>query len=82
MQLNSKSVGKKVRILGIPDLSGMPRKTRKETESVFRYLVSKRKTIQGVDRVGNAELEFRILKGPMKGSHLVAIEPSLLVESP
>lgn len=70
--------GDRVRVLAIPDLSGMPRKRQAESNAVFRHLVGKEKRIAAIDRHGNAEIVFKILKGKSKGLHVVGIETNLL----
>jgi hypothetical protein len=72
------SVGDVVRIVGVPDLSGMHPDARGESERVFRYLVGKYKRIAEFDERNEAGIWFRILKGPDAGIHWVSIEPFLL----
>jgi hypothetical protein len=70
--------GDVVRIIGVPDLSGMGADCIAESRPVFEYLVHKYKKIRGFDELGCAEIEFRI---PQEGSHCghtVWIEPFLL----
>ena len=71
-------VGDLVRIVGVPDLSGMSADCRLESLPIFRYLVGKYKRIQEFDEFGHAWLNFKIRKGPHAGFHWVAIEPCLL----
>lgn len=70
--------GDRVRVLGMPDLSGMGESGRVETQAVFKHLIGTVKRISGFDQIGNAEFTFRILSGKRKGLHITAIEPSLL----
>jgi hypothetical protein len=71
-------VGDIVRIVGVPDLTGMPPTARKESEPVFRYLVGKYKRVAGVDKMGNAEITFRLKTHGKRIIHWVGIEPYLL----
>lgn len=71
-------VGDKVRVVGVPDLSGMAPSGRRESQPVFEYLVGKYKKIEAFDDDGLAELSFRIMKGAREGYHWVWIEPFLL----
>ena len=66
-----------MRIIGVPDLSGMAPKPLKEVQPVFEYLVGKYKKVQGFDEYGNVELVFKVLKWN-DGIHTVWIEPFLL----
>jgi hypothetical protein len=50
----------------------------RESLPVFRHLVGTYRVISGFDQHGFAELWLQIRKGPNKGRHWVAIEPSLL----
>jgi hypothetical protein len=70
--------GNIVRVLGIPDLSGMRDPYRRETEAVFRHILGSRKKVEGFDQFGCAILVFGIRSGPHAGSHSVAIEPHLI----
>jgi hypothetical protein len=66
--------GDVVRVIGVPDLAGC----RPETRRVFHRLVGTYRRVLGFDRIGNAELVFRIRAGRDRGLHLVGIEPNLL----
>jgi hypothetical protein len=70
--------GDVVRIIGVPDLSGMGADCIAESRPVFEYLVNKYKTIRGFDKWGNVEIEFRIPHEGPHSSHTVWIEPFLL----
>ena len=70
--------GDVVRVLGIPDLSGMRAPYRQETEAVFKHITGTRKKVYGFDQFGCAILVFGIRSGPHAGSHSVAIEPQLI----
>lgn len=70
--------GDRVRVLAIPDLSGMPPRQRAASKAVFKHLTGKEKRIAAIDRHGNAEIVFKILKGKSKGLHVVGIETNLL----
>lgn len=67
-----------VRVLGIPDLSGMRDPYRRETEAVFKHITGTRRKVCGFDQFGSAILVFGIRSGPHAGSHSVAIEPHLI----
>jgi hypothetical protein len=73
------NVGDLVRIVGVPDLSGMPKECLAETLTVFAHLVGKNKRIVGFDDRGCAEISF-VIRPPKKGHgwHSVWIEPYLL----
>jgi hypothetical protein len=75
---NRLKIGDRVRVLGIPDLSRMRPKPRAECLPVFKHLLGQKKRISSFDELGNAELVCRILKGKLKGLHVVGIEPNLL----
>jgi hypothetical protein len=70
--------GDVVRVLGIPDLSGMRDPYRRETQAVFKHIVGTRKKVEEFDQFGCAILVFGISSGPHAGSHSVAIEPHLI----
>jgi hypothetical protein len=71
-------VGDIVRIIGVPDLSGMSVECRAESLPVFKHLVGTYKRVEEFDEFGQAWLRFRIRKGPHSGFHSVGIEPHLL----
>ena len=75
---NSIQPGDVVRVVGVPDLTGMHPDARSLSSPVFHYLVGKYKRIVDFDRHGHAQLSFRIPSGPYRGLHSVWIEPSLL----
>jgi hypothetical protein len=70
--------GDVVRVLGIPDLSGMRDPYRRETEAVFKHILGTRRRVEDFDQFGCAILVFGIASGPHAGSHSVAIEPHLI----
>jgi hypothetical protein len=70
--------GDKVRVMGVPDLSGMSSACIEESLPVFRHLVGRYETVAGIDEYGNAQLIFLIARGKLKGWHAVMIEPFLL----
>ena len=72
------SVGDIVRIIGVPDLSGMSKAGRAESMPVFEHLVGKYKRVEEFDEWGMAWLRFKIRRGPSAGYHMVGIEPYLL----
>lgn len=71
-------VGDVVRVVGVPDLSGMAPECQAESLPVFRHLVGKYKRVTEFDEYGLAWLMFRIRRGPHAGLHTVGIEPWLL----
>ena len=72
------SVGDIVRVIGVPDLSGMSQECRAESLPVFEHLLGKYKRVEEFDELGQAWLRFKIRKGPHAGYHSVGIEPYLL----
>jgi hypothetical protein len=73
------SVGDIVRIIGVPNLSGMSQCGRRESLPVFRYLVGKYKRVMAFDQFGCVELSFVIrLKAHRPGNHTVWLEPFLV----
>ena len=70
--------GDKVRIVGVPDLSGMAPECAAESRPVFEYLVGRYKKISHFAEPGLAWFDFSISGGQLKGLHGVAIEPFLL----
>jgi hypothetical protein len=71
-------VGDIVRIIGVPDLTGMSADCRAESLPVFEHLVGSYKRVEEFDEYGQAWLRFKIRKGPHAGYHSVGIEPYLL----
>jgi len=71
-------VGDVVRIIGVPDLSGMSAEYRAGSLAVFQHLVGTYKQVEEFDEWGQAWLRFTIRKGPSAGWHSVGIEPYLL----
>jgi hypothetical protein len=67
-----------VRVIDVPDLSGMSNEGLAESLPVFQYLVGKYKKIAAFDEYGHAQLNFVIPSGKLKGWHGVVIEPFLL----
>ena len=70
--------GDVVRVLGIPDLSGMSEPYRGETQAVFKRITGTRRKVEGIDQFGCAILVFGIRTGVLAGTHSVAIEPHLI----
>lgn len=70
--------GDKVRILKVPNLSGMPPRVRRHSRPVFEHILGTYKRVVGFNELGWAELSVRILRGPHVGYHTVWIEPELL----
>ena len=71
--------GDLVRIIGIPDLNSMSKKSRREVEPVFRHIRGTCKRVRGFARYGFAEIFFKIRAGRYAGWHSVEIEPDLLL---
>lgn len=71
-------VGDTVKVIGVPDLTGMVPESVKESLPVFEYLVGKYKIVEEFDEYGFAWLRFIIRKGQSRGWHSVGIEPFLL----
>ncbi len=67
-----------MRVIGVPELSGMTEASRHDCLPVFRHLVGTYRTIAGFDALGFAELYLRIRSGPKSGTHWVTLEPYLL----
>jgi len=81
LDANGKRINKGdlVRIVDMPDLSGMDVKGRRLCEPVFQHIRGKCKRVVDFDDFGCAELFFTIRSGRRRGMHSVAIEPSLLL---
>lgn len=72
-------VGDIVRIIGVPDLSGMSPDGLAEALPAFRYLVGKYKRVRRFDEHGCAEFSFVMRRADgERGWHTVWIEPFLL----
>jgi len=71
-------IGDIVRVLGVPDLSGMHVDRQAESLPVFQHLVGKYKKIDEFDEFGLVWLSFRIHKVGGSEYHSVGIEPHLL----
>lgn len=71
-------VGDEVRVVGVPDLSGMSATCQAESLPVFQHIVGTYKRIIEFDEVNMAWLRFKIRNGPYAGHHYVGIEPYLL----
>jgi hypothetical protein len=72
------AVGDLVRVVGVPDLSGMAPASKAESLPVFQHIIGRYYRIDSFDELGFAWLHFRIRSGPSKGTHGVAIEPFLV----
>ena len=66
-------VGDMVRIVGVPDLSGMSADCLAESLPVFEHLVGTYKRVEEFDEFGMAWLRFKI----RKGSHAVITQSGL-----
>ena len=71
--------GSRVRVVGVPDLTGMKQPHRRNSEAVFRHILGACKRVSSFDQYGCAEIFFTIRRGPSKGLHSVALEPFLLL---
>jgi hypothetical protein len=71
-------VGDVVRVLKVPDLSGMRPNGRRDSLAVFEHILGTYKRVVAFNSLGWPELSFRILNGPHLGLHTVWIEPELL----
>jgi len=72
-------VGDVVRIVGVPDLSGISQDCLAKSLPVFQYLVGKYKRVCGFNECGLAEFSFTMHNANGKrGLHSVWIEPFLL----
>lgn len=66
------SIGDLVRVVGVPDLSRLSDRIRKESEPVFCHLKGKYKRIRSFNDIGWAEeIEFRIRQGKLAGLYTV-----------
>jgi hypothetical protein len=70
--------GDVVRIIGVPDLTGMSPAGLRSSRPVFRHILGTYRKVRGFDRYGFAEIFLRIRRGPHAGWHGVVIEPYLL----
>jgi hypothetical protein len=73
-------VGDRVRIIGMPDLSGMSKTAKAESEIVFQHLVGTYKRITDIDQIGNAGIRFRIRTMKKLEYHWVSLEPHLILK--
>jgi hypothetical protein len=71
-------IGDVVRVIGVPDLSGMSADCQADSLPVFQHLVGTYRRVEEFDEYGHAWLAFKIRNGPHSGYHSVAIEPYLL----
>lgn len=71
-------VGDRVRVLGVPDLSGMSPARAAESRPVFEPIVGSSRRVCGFGRLGHVERMVRIRAGPHAGLHVVEIEPGLV----
>ena len=71
-------IGDVVRVLEVPDLSGMRPHGRRESLAVFEHILGTYRRVVAFSSLGWPELSFRILNGPYSGLHSVWIEPDLL----
>jgi hypothetical protein len=71
-------IGDMVRIIAVPDLSGLSPRARRASVRVFAHILGTCKRVVAFNDLGWAELSFRIRTGPDPGLHTVWIEPRLL----
>jgi hypothetical protein len=71
--------GSRVRVVGVPDLTGMKQRDRRSSEAVFRHILGTCKRVSSFDQYGCAEIFFAIRNGASRGLHSVALEPFLLL---
>lgn len=71
-------MGDKVRVVGVPDLSGMSGQARAPFLAALKVLRRRPRTVRGFDRRGNAELVVRT-GGRL---NILALEPGLLEWAP
>jgi hypothetical protein len=73
-------VGRRVRVAGMPDFSGIcDAKSRREVTAVFRHVRGRCMKVRSFSRYGFVDLHFKIRKGPLAGWHSIEIEPGLLL---
>jgi hypothetical protein len=73
-------VGRRVRVAGMPDLSGIrDAKSRRKVTAVFRHIRGRCMKVRSFSRYGFVDLHFKIRKGPLVGRHSIEIEPALLL---
>lgn len=75
---NTIRVGDTVRVVGVPELSGMAASVRGYSLGVYRHLLGKYKVVKAFDETGEICLRFGIREGAYAGWHSVTIEPFLL----
>lgn len=67
-----------VRVVGVPDLTGLGPESQAESRPVFERLVGTYRRIAAFNEHGHAEIRFVFRSGVEAGSHTVWIEPFLL----
>ena len=73
-------VGRRVRVAGMPDLSGIrDAEARREVTAVFRHVQGRCMKVHSFSRYGFVALHFKIRKGRLAGRHAIEIEPALLL---
>ena len=70
--------GDRVRVLAVPDLSGMAPSSVREVRAICEHLVGTYRRIRAFDPHGHAEIAFLVRRGPHAGRHAVWLEPWLL----
>jgi hypothetical protein len=69
----------RVRVIGLPDLSGMRAAARRESTPVFKHVRGRVFKVRGFDRYGFVEIFFQIRAGRNAGWHGIVMEPNLLL---
>ena len=77
---NKLKVGDKVRILALPELTGMTPDSLAETLPVFKRAIGTYRRIHAFSRHGLIELKLRIKETNGWGTHFIFIEPSLVAK--
>ena len=71
-------IGDRVRILAIPDLTGMTAAALAETLPVFKHALGTYRRISAFSRDGLIEIKLRIIEPTGWQSHFIFIEPNLV----
>jgi len=72
--------GSRVRIVGVPDLSGIRHaRARQKVEAVFLHIKGQVRRVRGFSRYGFVEISFKIRSGRLAAWHAIEIEPKLLL---
>lgn len=77
---NKLNIGDKVRILALPDLTGMTPDALADTLPVFKRALGTYRRIHAFSRHGLIELKLRIKETNGWGTHYIFIEPRLVAK--